>query len=219
MDHVGTLVHHLKELKKKHLDMFSDPNEIWNPYETSVNATYGKRIRVFTSARTNFGGRRHNIKDNRAHITAVITAFESGLFVLHFFVAAGKKVMPSWRKKLDPADAHKLPQSLRWMSEEDGLPNDTKLYTPAKGYMTMNFMPDIFKHFNVFVLKIVLQEKLVLLLLMKHSLWKGDEWIFYYQEASIIVVQLPTSSSTSFIHATISLLQLSKNGKEKLETF
>lgn len=159
--------------------MFSDPNRIWNLEETAVKAAYGKRVRVFTSARTNLGGQLHNIKDNEAHVTAVITASASGLFAPPLFVATRKKVMPSWRKRIDPADAHKIPQSLRWMSEKDWLPIDTNIYTTAKGSMTMDLMPDLVKHFNAFFRKTVPQEKLVLLLLDGHSSRKGDEWILY----------------------------------------
>lgn len=56
-----------------------------------MNATYGKPARVLTSAWSNLGVRRHNIKDSGIHVTALVAASASGLFAPRFFVAAEKK--------------------------------------------------------------------------------------------------------------------------------
>lgn len=91
VDHVGTLLTHLQGFKNKLPDTFEDPSRIRSLDETAMKATYGKLAPVFTSARSNLGGRRHNFKDSGIHVTAVIAAFASGLFALLFFVGTGKK--------------------------------------------------------------------------------------------------------------------------------
>lgn len=99
MDDVSTLVNHIRALKMKHRHMFNDPNKIWNLDKTAVNATYGKRVRVFNSARTNLGGRSPNIKDNGAHVSAVLFASALGFIAPTFFVAVRKKVCKDGKRQ------------------------------------------------------------------------------------------------------------------------
>lgn len=78
--------------------MFKDPIKIWNLDETAVNAAYASRARVFSCVRSNLGGRRHNNKDSGNHVSAVISASDSGFFAPLCFMAAGKEAMLSWKK-------------------------------------------------------------------------------------------------------------------------
>lgn len=195
LEHVHTLVHHLKALKQKHSDLFQDPSRIWNLDETAVSADYGKRGRTFSASASNLGGRRHNIKDNGAHLTAVVIASASGLVAPPFFVASGKKVMPRWKTPIPSSAKVHLPASLRWLTENTWIPDGTHIALTTKGSMTMEIMPKLITHFNEFCRKFVTPDKPVLLLLDGHSSRKGAEWILYCHKYNIIVIQLPANTS------------------------
>lgn len=155
IDHVSTMVNHLKQLKKKHPNIFQDPNCIRKLDETVVKATYGEPGAVFNIARTDLEGRCYNIKCNGAYLTAVIATSAVRLIAPPFSVAACKNVMPRWKKALDLTDRESLLRIFNgWLTR-------TRYWTVRacipvqKGSMKLALMLDPVKQSNELVLKTI----------------------------------------------------------------
>eukprot|EP00737_Agarophyton_chilense_P004385 gb/GEZJ01005495.1/.p1 GENE.gb/GEZJ01005495.1/~~gb/GEZJ01005495.1/.p1 ORF type:complete len:114 (+),score=10.51 gb/GEZJ01005495.1/:824-1165(+) len=92
-----TLDRTLQALHLKKPQIFYDHMRIWNlDKTTSVNALYEKKVKLFSPKDTHFSGRRHNTKENGKHSTARIATSAAGLMTPPFFIAAGKRAIPSW---------------------------------------------------------------------------------------------------------------------------
>ena len=115
----------INNIGRKNPEILNNPNRIWNLDETAVDATYGKREKVFTSSKNNEGGfiACSTNKASQKHITAVICVSASGLKTPPFFIVAGKRI------------------NERWFDAVQGSPNDqiSGVYVP---YAVPGWFPD-----------------------------------------------------------------------------
>ena len=179
MSHVHPFFDIINNVGKKNPEMLNNPNSIWNLYETAVDATYGKRERVFTSSKSNHGGfvACSTNKASQKHITAVICVSASGLKIPPFFIVAGKQINERWFDAVQGStNDHISGVCARyavpgWFPDEDRV-----LKVTENGSMEMEILQAFIMHISKHFQNIVGNQS-VLLTLDGHASRNGAGWI------------------------------------------
>ena len=197
VSHVQPFFDIINNVGRKTPEMLNNPNRIWNVDETDVDATYGKREKVFTCSKSNHGGfvACSTNKASQKHITAVICVSASGLKTPPFFIVAGKRINERWfdAVKGSPNDQisgvcarYAVPG---WFPDEEGVIKVTENGSMEMGILQA-FITHISKHFQ----KIVGSQS-VLLTLDGHASRNGTGWIEECRRNNIDAVIAPANTS------------------------
>lgn len=184
-------------MNEMHPGVLTDPNRIWNLDETAVDATFGKKENVFTSASSHHGGYKSCSTSYAApkHITAVVCVSASGLKVPPFFIVQGKRINERWFEPLQGSFSKELDGLCGRYASSAWFPSRSAVVKVTEnGSMEMDVLEAAVKHVNKFIRDAVGDNRVVLTL-DGHSSRNGTGWVDQCRANNIDAIIAPANTS------------------------
>lgn len=196
--HVQPFFDIIADIGGRNEGLLTDGSRIWNLDETSVDFTYGKREKSFTSSGSNHGGFKKckTLYSSNKHISALVAVSAAGHKTPPFFIIQGKKINVAWFNAV-PGSAKKggkLGICSKFLREGWFPAKTAVIKMSTNGSMEMDILESAIKHIARNIREIVGNAK-VILTLDGHASRNGVGWIEECRRQNIEAVIAPANTS------------------------
>ena len=201
-------------VEEKHTGIFNDPLRLCNMDDTTVNAEYAKKKKVFSPAVSNHGGETLScfynwVRWGEAH-NCCHRCLTLGTSSSSFFIVAGKRAMSNWFLPVSKTRYKFKNGSLLQSTKTGWMPSDVCVTISDKGLMDMELIKIFVQHLDRFVRKHLPGSLSYVILLDGHGSRGGVEWLNICQDKNVKLCRARQTLRISCNHVTNLLTKCSK---------